>query len=87
MIETLLLILVAVGVAVVLYYTLKKATVLIINAVVGLVTLFLLNFFNILSLAGAPDIEINLATVLICAFGGLPGAVLLVVLHLVGFPI
>jgi hypothetical protein len=87
MIETLLLILVAIGVAVVLYYTLKKATVLIINAVVGLVTLFLLNFFNILSLAGAPDIEINLATVLICAFGGLPGAVLLVVLHLVGFPI
>jgi hypothetical protein len=87
MIETLLLILVAIGVAVVLYYTLKKATVLIINAVVGLVTLFLLNFFNILSLAGAPDIEINLATVLICAFGGLPGAVLLVVLHLVGFTI
>ena len=87
MIETLLLIFVAIGVAVVLYYTLKKATVLIINAVVGLVTLFLLNFFNILSLAGAPDIEINLATVLICAFGGLPGAVLLVVLHLVGFPI
>ena len=87
MIETLLLILVAIGVAVVLYYTLKKATVLIINAVVGLVTLFLLNFFNILSLAGAPDIEINLATILICAFGGLPGAVLLVVLHLVGFTI
>ena len=87
MIETLLLILVAIGVAVVLYYTLKKATVLIINAVVGLVTLFLLNFFDVLSLAGAPDIEINLATILICAFGGLPGAVLLVVLHLVGFTI
>ncbi|MDT8357145.1 MAG: pro-sigmaK processing inhibitor BofA family protein [Methanomicrobiaceae archaeon] len=87
MIETLLLILVAIGVAVVLYYTLKKATVLIINAVVGLVTLYLLNVFNILSLAGAPDIEINLATILICAFGGLPGAVLLVVLHLVGFTI
>ena len=87
MIETLLLILVAIGVAVVLYYTLKKATVLIINAVVGLVTLYLLNVFNILSLAGAPDIEINLATIVVCAFGGLPGAVLLVVLHLAGFTI
>lgn len=85
--STILLILIAIGIAAAIYFFLKKATFLVVNAVLGILALFLINWFDLLAAVGAPDIEINLATLLICAFGGLPGAILLVLLHLVGIHI
>ncbi len=87
MMEEILAILLAVAIAAALYYLMKKAMTLVINAVAGLVTLWLLNYFDVLGWFGAPDIQINLVTILICALGGLPGALVLVLLHLVGIAI
>ena len=51
---------------------------LIVNAIVGVVLLFLTN------LVLADDIPINLLTVLICAIGGFLGWLIILVLHLLG---
>ena len=51
---------------------------LIINAILGVVLLFLTN------LVLADDIPINVITVLICAIGGVIGWVIVLLLHLVG---
>ncbi|MCK9276616.1 MAG: pro-sigmaK processing inhibitor BofA family protein [Methanoculleus sp.] len=84
MMEEILAILLAVAIAAALYYLMKKALTLLINAVAGLITLWILNYFSILAWFGAPDIQINLVTILICALGGLPGALVVVLLHLIG---
>lgn len=85
MMVELLAILLAVAIAAVIYYLMKKSLTLIINAIAGLITLWLLNTFDVLSLLfGVPDVPINLVTIIICAFGGLPGALIVVLLHLFG---
>ena len=71
-------------VAFVLYRTVKSVTGLIINAVVGVILLWLIDVLNLMSLVGRPDIPINLITVLICAVGGVFGVLVTVVLHLLG---
>lgn len=87
MMGEILAILLAIAIAATLYYLMKKAMTLVINAVAGLITLWLLNYFSVLAWFGAPDIQINLVTILICALGGLPGALVLVLLHLIGITI
>lgn len=77
-------IILAIVVVVVLYYLLKSVTALVINAVVGIIVLFLLNLFHVMSLFGASDIPIDLITILVSAIGGLAGVVIVVVLHLAG---
>ena len=85
MMEVLLAILLAVAIAAAIYYLMKKTLTLIINAIAGLITLWLLNSFGVLSwLFGVPDVQINLVTIIICALGGLPGALIIVLLHLFG---
>jgi hypothetical protein len=49
---------------------------LAINAVVGVVLLFLTNLFI------EPDIPINIITVLICAIGGVVGWLIVLILHI-----
>ena len=73
-------ILAAVAVATVLYFVLKHSTTLLLNSVVGVVVLFALDWLHILS----PGVPITLGAVLVCAFGGLPGVIALVGLHLLG---
>ncbi len=51
---------------------------LIINAILGVVLLFLTN------LVLADDIPINLLTVIICAIGGVIGWLVILILHLSG---
>jgi inhibitor of the pro-sigma K processing machinery len=87
MMEEILAILLAVAIAAALYYLLKRSLTLVINGIAGLVVLWLLNYFNVLAWFGAPDIQINLVTFIICALGGLPGALVLILLHLVGIPL
>ena len=51
---------------------------LIINAILGIILLFLTN------LVLADDIAINLLTVIICAIGGVIGWLVILILHLLG---
>ncbi|NLX50111.1 MAG: sigmaK-factor processing regulatory BofA [Methanospirillum sp.] len=73
-------ILAAVTVATVLWLVLKRATLLLVNSAVGILVLFAIDWFDVLS----PAIPITLGAVLVCAFGGLPGVAVLIALHSIG---
>jgi hypothetical protein len=77
-------IILAIAVAAIIYYLLKNVLVLVVNAVVGVIVLFLLNLFHVMSLAGASDLPIDWITVLVSAIGGLAGVIIVIVLHLAG---
>jgi len=68
----------AIIVAVVLFKVLKSLPGLIVNAVIGVVILWILNLFL------SPPVAINIWSVLISAIGGLPGVIIVVALHFLG---
>ena len=75
--EIIMVILAIIGV-IVAYYLLKTATHLIINAVLGLIILFLANaIFDV-------GISYSLPALLVCAFAGIPGAIIVILLHIFG---
>jgi hypothetical protein len=78
---TLLLIAVIVIIA---YYLIKRFMVLLVNAILGLVSLIILNFFHVMQWMGKPDLGYDLATILISAVGGVPGVCVLVLLNILG---
>jgi hypothetical protein len=80
-------IMIVVTVVAIVYYLVKKLSVLLINAVLGLILLFILNFFHMMNWIGKPDLGYSLATILICGVGGLPGVVILVLLSILGINI
>ena len=49
-------IILAIVVAVIIYFLLKKVVALIINAIVGIILLFLLNLFHVMAWFGASDL-------------------------------
>lgn len=55
------------------YRIIKVITPFIVNAIVGVVVLLLASFFGL-------GVEISPLAVLICAIGGVPGAVLVIIL-------
>ena len=80
----LIAILLVVAIVAIVYYLVKKFTVLIVNAILGIILLFLLNFLHVMQWMGKPDLGYDLATVLISAIGGLPGVCILVLLDILG---
>lgn len=80
-------ILLVVAIVAVVYYLAKQFSVLIVNAIAGLVILVVLNFLHIMQWMGKPDLGYDLATVLICAVGGVPGVCILVLLDILGITI
>lgn len=80
----LITIMVVVAVVAIAYYLAKKFSLLLINAILGIIFLFILNFFHVMNWIGKPDLGYSLATLLICAVGGLPGVVILVLLSILG---
>ena len=76
-----------IAILVIAYYLVKKISLLIVNAVLGLMFLFCLNFLHVMEWIGKPDLGYNLATVLICGIGGLPGVLVLVLLDILGITI
>ncbi|MCX6692038.1 MAG: pro-sigmaK processing inhibitor BofA family protein [Methanoregula sp.] len=80
----LITIMVIVAVVAIAYYLVKKFSLLLINAILGIILLFILNFFHVMNWIGKPDLGYSLATLLICAVGGLPGVVILVLLSILG---
>lgn len=83
----LITLMVIVAVVAIAYYLVKKFSVLLINAILGLIFLFILNFFHVMNWIGKSDLGYSLATLLICAVGGLPGVVILVLLSILGINI
>ena len=80
-------ILLVVAIVVVVYYLAKQFSVLIVNAVAGLILLVVLNYLHVMQLMGKPDLGYELATVLICAIGGVPGVCIVVLLDILGIAI
>lgn len=68
-------------------YLAKRLAVLLANAVLGLILLFVINFFHIMSLLGKPDLGYDIPTLLISAIGGVPGVAILVLLSIFGITI
>jgi hypothetical protein len=83
----LITLMVIVTVVAIAYYLVKKFSVLLINAILGLILLFILNFFHVMNWIGKPDLGYSLATLMICAVGGLPGVVILVLLSILGITV
>jgi inhibitor of the pro-sigma K processing machinery len=84
MVSEILIIVLAVAVAIAIIYLFKRLAILVVNAITGLVTLFVVNQFQLMSYFGAANIGITPATVIVCTFGGIPGAIVLVLLALAG---
>jgi hypothetical protein len=77
-------IILAVIAALLIYFFIKKFVSLVINAIVGVIILFLLNVFHVMSIFGFHDLPISLTSVLICAIGGLPGVIIVIILTIIG---
>jgi hypothetical protein len=75
--ETGILLLVILAVVVV-YLILKSAKYFIVNTVLGLIILVLSNVIFKL------DIAYSASALLVCAIGGIPGAILVILLHVLG---
>lgn len=79
-----ILILVIIIFVAIAFFVIKNVAHLVINAIVGLITLFIVNYFHLMQYAGKPDIGYDWITVIICALAGFLGAVLLILLALLG---
>jgi hypothetical protein len=82
--DVLVIILILLAIIAVVYYLVKKFTVIVVNAILGIIVLFFLNFLHVMQWMGKPDLGYSLATILICAVGGLPGVCILVLLNILG---
>jgi SigmaK-factor processing regulatory protein BofA. len=71
-------------IAVVLFLLLKNVVKLVINSILGLFLLFVINYFHLMGYLGHPDIPYDWITVLLCILGGIPGALIVVILNLLG---
>lgn len=80
----LIAIIIIVAVVVIVYYLVKKFMVLVVNAILGILMLFLLNFLHIMQWMEKPDLGYDFATVLVSAIGGVPGVCILVLLNILG---
>ena len=71
----------------IIWYLMKKISVLIINAILGLICLFIINSLHVMEWIGKPDLGYSLATIVICAVGGLPGVLILILLNILGITV
>lgn len=85
--DILLAVILIVAILAIAYYLVKKLAVLVINAVLGLIFLFVLNTLHVMTWVGKPDLGYSLATLIICGVGGLPGVLVLVLLDILGVTI
>ena len=85
--DILLAVIIIVAILAIAYYLIKKMAVLVVNAVLGLILLFVLNTLQVMQWVGRPDLGYSLATLIICGVGGLPGVLVLVLLNIFGVTI
>jgi inhibitor of the pro-sigma K processing machinery len=85
--DVLVALLLVVAIIAIVYYLLKNLMVLVINAILGIIALGLLNSLHVMQWIGKPDLGCSLATIIICALGGLPGVCILVLLDILGITV
>ena len=68
-----------VSIAASFFFRLRNEQKLLINAVCGVVILFIVSYFNL-----APIGDLSIAQVIVCAVGGILGAALLIILSFFG---
>jgi hypothetical protein len=73
-------------IGVVLIFLLKNPVKIIINSVLGLLILFLVNYLNLMEYVGRPDIAYNAVNIILCVLGGVPGALIVIIMQLLGYP-
>jgi hypothetical protein len=71
----------------IVWYLVKQISTLLVNAVLGIICLVLINFLHVMQWMGKPDLGYDVATILICAIGGVPGVLILVLLGILGITI
>lgn len=81
-IGTVILIIVAIVICALLFFFLKNGLKLLLNAICGVVILFIVSFFQI-----APLGPLSVAQVIVCAVGGVIGAIILIILSFFGIVI
>jgi inhibitor of the pro-sigma K processing machinery len=87
MTDILVTLLLITAVIIIAYFLVKNISVLIINAILGLTALVILNYLHVMQWIGKPDLGYSIATLIICAVGGLPGVCVLVLLDILGITI
>jgi len=80
------LVLAGVLIAAVLIFIVKDIVKILINSVIGLVILFSVNYFDLMGYVGKPDIEYSLVNLVLCALGGVPGTLIVIIMQLLGYP-
>ncbi len=74
-------------IAVVLIFILKDIVKIVINSILGLLILFFINYFDLMAYVGRPDIPYTPVNIILCALGGVPGALIVVIMQLFGTPV
>ncbi len=68
------------------YYFFKVVKYLVVNSIVGLILLFISNFvIGMLNMGFS--VEINWLSILICAIGGIPGVIIVILLGFLNVPL
>ncbi|MCD4766397.1 MAG: pro-sigmaK processing inhibitor BofA family protein [Methanosarcinales archaeon] len=68
------------------YYFFKVVKYLVVNSIVGLILLFISNFvIGMLNIGFSVDI--NWVSILICAIGGIPGVIIVILLGFLNVPL
>ena len=68
------------------YYFFKVVKYLIVNSIVGLILLFISNFLLGMLNMGF-SVDINWVSILICAVGGIPGVIIVILLGFLNVPL
>jgi hypothetical protein len=71
-------------IAVVLIFILKDIVKIVINSILGLLILFFVNYFDLMAYVGRSDIAYTPVNIILCALGGVPGALIVIIMQLVG---
>jgi hypothetical protein len=82
--DVLVAIIIVIAIVAIVWFLLRKVTALIVNAVLGIIALFIVNFLHVMQWMGKPDLGWDLATVLVSVIGGLPGVLILMLLGILG---
>ncbi|MCL2460822.1 MAG: pro-sigmaK processing inhibitor BofA family protein [Euryarchaeota archaeon] len=78
MITSIILLIIAVVFLIVAYKVIRSLVGLVINAILGVILFFVTNAIGITS------IQVSVFNLLVCAIGGIPGALILIVLNVLG---
>lgn len=84
MIGTIILLILGFVLLLILWRYMKNVLHLVINSIFGLIILYLVNVLHLLPLIGVSDVPINLISIIVCALAGIPGAILMILLHIIG---